>query len=346
VIAQQKEGVGGLNGGPKVSIVLPVYNSKDELPAAMDELEKQTFLDREILIVDDGSTDTTPEVAARLSDGRTDVIVVRTDHRGASHARNAGVDKARGEIVFFAESDCVYDETYVQKAVDSLASQPGAGAVCLTGAPLITRSTLATESIDIENKVQHALLNRGKIKPFYAWVYRRDALVKLGGFDERLFQGEDKDLFGRLKKAGYAVAWVPGVNWRHRRDQTTAQLARKWFGRGRTRVLYSLKNRRFFDILKTLAPFWATVLGVLLILVARAFLVGGLLILLVALLFAAHSLRTTWISWPLVRKKRAYLGYPVFVVTRNFSMALGYTVALVAIAVRKLQGKKIAWDNI
>ena len=52
------------------------------------------------------------------------------------------------------------------------------------------------------------------------------------------------------------------------------------------------------------------------------------------------------ISWPLVQRKRTFIGYPVFVVARNFSMAMGYTVALVAIAVRKLEGKKIAWDNI
>jgi glycosyltransferase involved in cell wall biosynthesis len=343
MISQQRDNE-ELNDTPKVSIVLPLYNSASEVATVLAELDRQSYHDREIILVDDGSTDGTLKTATELSTGRHDVTVVETNHGGASHARNVGVEKARGQIVFFAESDCVYDEAYLQKAVESLDSEPAAGAVCLTGAPLITRSTLATECIDIENKVQHRLLDQGKIKPFYAWVYRRDVLLKLGGFDEKLFQGEDKDLFGRLKRAHYTVAWVPGVNWRHRRDQTTPQLARKWFTRGRTRVLYSIKHRRILDILKTLAPFWVTVFGVVLLI--RSPLLGALVLLFVALLFVANTLRVMRIAWPVVERKRNFLGYPVFVMTRSFSMAMGYSIALVAILVRKIQGREIAWNNI
>ena len=295
MIPQQRD-VKELNDIPKVSIVLPLYNSAGEVAAVLAELDKQSYRDREIILVDDGSTDGTPKIANELATGRKDVTIVETNHGGASHARNVGVEKASGEIIFFAESDCVYDESYLQKAVEQLDSEPEAGAVCLTGAPLITRSTLATKSIDIENKVQHRLLNQGKTKPFYAWVYRRDVLMKLGGFDEKLFQGEDKDLFERLKSAHYAVAWVPGVNWRHRRDQTTPELARKWFSRGRTRVLFSIKHRRILDILKTMAPFWIAVLGVILLI--RSPLLGGLVILFVVLLFVANALRIMRIAWP------------------------------------------------
>ena len=333
-----------LNDIPKVSIVLPLYNSAGEVAGVLAELDRQSYQDREIILVDDGSTDGTREVARELSTGRKDVTIVETNHGGASHARNAGVEKARGQIVFFAESDCVYDESYLQRAVERLDSEPEAGAVCLTGAPLITRSTLATECIDIENKVQHRLLNQGKIKPFYAWVYRREVLMKLGGFDEKLFQGEDKDLFDRLESAHYAVAWVPGVNWRHRRDQTTPELAKKWFTRGRTRILYSIKHRRMLDILKTMGPFWVAVLGVILLI--RSPLLGGLVILFVVLLFVASTLKVMRIAWPLVERKRNFLGYPVFVMTRNFSMAMGYSVALVMILVRKIEGREIAWNNI
>ena len=66
---------------------------------------------------------------------------------------------------------------------------------------------------------------------------------------------------------------------------------------------------------------------------------GGLVILFVALLFVAHTLRVMRISWPVVERKRTFLGYPIFVLTRNFSMAMGYSVALVMILVRKIEGK-------
>jgi GT2 family glycosyltransferase len=335
---------GGTAKAPRVSIVLPLYNSSKELPSALAELDNQSFLDREIIIVDDGSTDETWKAARALSEGRDDLVLIQTEHRGAAHARNIGLERARGEIVFFSESDCVYDRAYLQRAVDCLDSRQDAAAVCLTGAPLIIRSTLATQCIDIENKVQHALLNQGKIKPFYAWVYRREALTRLGGFDDRLFQGEDKDLFLRLEKANYAVAWVPGVNWHHVRDQTTLELAGKWFTRGRTRLLYSIKHRRVSDVVRTLAPFWATVLGLLML--PFSLLVGGLLLLLVALAFILRTLRTMSIAWPAVEKKRYFIGYPAFVLVRNFSMAMGYSVAIVTILVRKAQGKEIAWETL
>jgi glycosyltransferase involved in cell wall biosynthesis len=329
---------------PRVSIVLPLYNSSKELPAALSEMNKQSYVNREIILVDDGSTDGTWEAANALAAGRDDIITVRTEHRGPAHARNVGIERARGDIVFFSESDCVYDPAYLQRAVDCLDSQPGAAAVCLTGAPLITRSTLATRCLDIENKAQHRLLEQGKIQPFYAWVFRRSALLSLGGFDDRLFQGEDRDLFGRLKKASYSVAWVPGVNWRHIRDQTTSELAAKWFSRGRTRVLYIMKNRRLLDLGKSIVPFWATVLGVILLIWSP--LIGGGILLVVAALFIARTLQMVAITWPVVVKKRAFFGYPLFILVRNFATAMGYSLALVTIFKRRIQGKEIDWGAL
>ncbi|HUH82321.1 MAG TPA: glycosyltransferase [Nitrososphaerales archaeon] len=329
---------------PRVSIVLPLYNSSKELSSALSELDKQSYHDREIVLVDDGSSDGTWDAANALTSGRSDVLLVRTGHRGPAHARNEGLSISHGDIVFFSESDCVYDPAYLQRAVDALDSEPEAAAVCLTGAPLITRPTLATSCIDIENKVQHRLLERGKIEPFYAWVFRRSVLMKLGGFDDRLFQGEDRDLFTRLKNARYTVAWVPGVNWQHIRDQTLSQMASKWFSRGRTRLLYLIKHRRALDMLKSLLPVWAAVAGALLLFWYP--LVGAAALLLVAALFLGRTLQTMKASWPLVQKKRSYLGYPIFILVRNFSTGLGYSIALVTVLRRRIQGKATGWENL
>ena len=331
-------------GAPRVSIVLPLYNSSKGLSSALSELDKQSYLDREIILVDDGSSDATYEAALTLASGRADVRVVKTEHGGPSHARNEGLKRSRGEIIFFSESDCVYNPAYIQRAIDSLDSNPMAGAVCLTGAPLITRSTLATRCIDIENKVQHRLLERGKIEPFYAWVFRRSVLQQLGGFDEKLFQGEDRDLFRRLKDANHSVAWVPGVNWQHVRDQTLSQLASKWVKRGRTRLLFLVKHKRVADAMKSVLPFWATVLGVILLLWLP--LVGAAILLTVVALFLARTIQIMRISWSSIERKRSFLGYPLFILVRNFSTALGYTLAAVTVLTRRIQGKDTSWENL
>jgi glycosyltransferase involved in cell wall biosynthesis len=327
-----------------VSVVLPVYNGGDEVCSAISEMERQTFKEFELLVVDDGSTDDTAAVATKCGNAVKDFRVIRTSHGGPSHARNVGLADARGRIVFFGELDCVYESTYLQTAVERLANDPEASAVSLTGAPLVTKSTLATECLDIENKAQHKLLSEGKIKPFYAWVFRKDALQKVGGFDERLFQAEDKDLFRKIEAAGYKVALVPGIHWWHRRNQTTWDLAKKWFSRGRSRLLFALKHRMAGDLARRLAPVWLFIAGLLIAIVSP--ILGFSLSILILAGIVVYSLRTIAVTWHLVSKKRFYLGYPAFVIARNFSMGIGYTVGLAAMLVRKVQGKPITWETV
>ena len=338
---QQRETIAS---GQLVSVVVPFYNAEKDVPSILGEIRKQTYQNLEVIVVDDGSTDQTLAVATKMCSQISDARAVGTNHGGASHARNVGLQASRGDTVIFMEADCTYAEDYIQKAVELLDVQPEISAVCLTGAPLKLRHTLAVECIDVENKVQHRLLNEGKIRPFYAWVYRRQAISSVGGFDEKLFQGEDKDLFRRFEGAGYKVGWIPGVNWWHKRDQTLQELAGKWFSRGRMRLLYSLKHRLFGEIMRTLTPLWLTIIGVLIALAAP--LLGfGIIVVVVAAVFL-YSLRNVYISWPLVARKRVYIGYPLFVLARNFSTALGYSWALVAIAVRRLEGKEVNWSSV
>jgi len=315
----------------RVTAVLPAYNEEENVVQALREIDKQSYKDRELIVVDDGSTDGTSAVALAWTGSRADIQVIRTEHSGPSHARNTGALAAKGDILFFTESDCTYSEDYLENAVRKLDEEGASSAVCLTGAPLKTRSTLATECIDIENKVQHRLLNEGKIRPFYAWVFRRDPFLRVGGFDEKLFQGEDKDLFKRFEASGYKVAWIPGIHWWHRRDQTTWSLAKKWYARGKSRVLYVLKHRLIMDLAKSILPISATIAG--LVFLAFFPLLGAALVLMVLAAFLGQSLRVARMSWNQTDKHLAYLGYPAFVLIRNFSTGIGYMAGLFRIAI-------------
>lgn len=310
----------------RVSVVLPVYNEEIAIIPAMEQIERQTFKDRELIVVDDGSTDGTCGMAANWAKGKPDSYIIKTEHLGPSHARNAGVRAARGDILFFAESDCTYSPEYINLAVVKLDEDKDSGGVCLTGAPMTSRVTLATECIEIENKLQHRLLNEGKIKPFYAWVFRKEAFLSVGGFDESLFQGEDKDLFRRFGDAGQKISWIPGVHWWHKRDQTTWTLARKWISRGRSRVRFVLKHAMMRDLAKTVLPLFLTIAGIVLLFVYP--LIGAALLTIVGLAFLAKSLRVTVKTWGEVKTRRAFLGYPFFIAVRNFSTCVGYIVGM------------------
>lgn len=89
----------------KISVVIPSYNSKKYLPQCMESVLSQSFKDREIIIVDDGSTDGSEKLCDEYAKKYPFVSVIHQENAGASAARNAGLRKAKGEYVHFIDSD-------------------------------------------------------------------------------------------------------------------------------------------------------------------------------------------------------------------------------------------------
>src|SRR5579875_336319 len=322
-----------------VSIVLPAYNEENEILSALHDLDSQTYQDKEIIVVDDGSTDSTASLAESFAARNDHTKVIRAKHAGPSAARNLGIKFSSGDVIFFGECDCSYDSRYVERAMNALRANPEAGAVCLTGAPLKVRSNLVTNSIELENLAQHTLLKLGRIKPFYAWVYRRNVLHKTGGFDESLFQAEDRDLFFRVTSAGYRVVLVPGVNWWHKRSQGVKEFVASSFRRGKNRIEYILKHDLFVELIRSVAPLWMFLLGIILLPFYSTY--GTSIIFIDIALFLFRAYTTEKLTAGLVPRIRTYFEYPLFVMLRNFSTALGYTVGLLLIPIRGIRRSSI-----
>ncbi|MFQ5461309.1 MAG: glycosyltransferase family A protein [Phycisphaerae bacterium] len=115
---------------PNVTIVIPTYNRSSLLPRALHSVLRQTVSDWEVLVIDDGSIDDTPEVVRHLATrfgGR--LQYVRRPHGGASAARNAGIDRARGRFVAFLDSDDVFGPTKLERQLALFALRPELGLV-------------------------------------------------------------------------------------------------------------------------------------------------------------------------------------------------------------------------
>lgn len=96
-----------------VSIIVPVYNASRFLNSCVDSLLAQTVTDFEIVLVDDGSKDNSPEICDEYAQKHTNVIVVHKANGGVSSARNAGLDVARGKYVVYVDSDDEVAEDYL-----------------------------------------------------------------------------------------------------------------------------------------------------------------------------------------------------------------------------------------
>ena len=106
---------------PFVSVIIPTYNSAEFLGQAIDSVLEQTFLDFEIIIVDDGSTDRTPEVAAQYSDH---ITYIRQPNGGNAAARNRGLAEARGRWLCFLDADDLWEPRKLERQLLDLLRHP------------------------------------------------------------------------------------------------------------------------------------------------------------------------------------------------------------------------------
>lgn len=100
---------------PKISIIIPVYNGRGHIEETIRCIQKQTFEDYEIILVDDQSADGTYECLQRLMAEDSRIRVLRQEHAGAGAARNRGFSEARGEYVIFSDSDDLYTSEMLEK---------------------------------------------------------------------------------------------------------------------------------------------------------------------------------------------------------------------------------------
>lgn len=116
---------------PAVSIILPTYNRARFLPAAFESIRGQTFSDWELIVVDDGSTDETPEILEQLAAiwkqaaPKQHVQRIRQENTGAYGARNTGLDHALGRYVAFFDSDDLWLPHHLANCVEALEANPG-----------------------------------------------------------------------------------------------------------------------------------------------------------------------------------------------------------------------------
>lgn len=102
---------------PEISVIVPCYNLADYLPEALDSIATQTFQDWECIIVNDGSTDSTGEVAARYAASDPRFKFVETPNGGVIKARNLGVKSSTGKYLLFLDADDILMPEYMEKAM-------------------------------------------------------------------------------------------------------------------------------------------------------------------------------------------------------------------------------------
>jgi glycosyltransferase involved in cell wall biosynthesis len=182
---------------PTVSVIMASYNYAPFLPAALDSVRAQTFVDWEAIVADDGSTDATADVLAPyLNDSR--IRCVRTPHVGAAAARNAAIDAARGRYLAILDADDCWLPRKLEMQLP-LFNREAVGVVCSRWSRIDEDGrSLPPPPIALRRGRVLAELYRDNFVCFSSAVMRRDIVAAVGGLNPRWELSEDYALLLRL----------------------------------------------------------------------------------------------------------------------------------------------------
>lgn len=185
---------------PRVSVIVPAYNVERYISEALESALSQTYTDHEIVVVNDGSTDSTAEVIDGFA-GK--IVYIEQDNRGLATARNVAIEASSGELIALLDSDDVWVPDRLERMVSYMESHPGHIAVT-------TDSYLIEQDRPTQKRVYASLPPRWRFKASNQayWItqynfmqvhtmFRTSLIERYGGFDEALRSCEDWDLWMR-----------------------------------------------------------------------------------------------------------------------------------------------------
>ncbi len=231
---------------PKVSVVVASYNGDRTLPACLESLGSLHYPDYEVILVDDGSTDSTRQIAGR----HPQVRYIRLEtNRGLSEARNTGIAAANGEVVAFTDADCRADEDWLYYLVGGLLDSEFAG---IGGPNLLPPedSPVAAAVMVSPGGPAHVMLTDRQAEhiPGCNMAFFKPALEAIGGFDPIFRQaGDDVDLCWRLQQAGCKIGFSPAAFVWHFRRSTAGAYLRQQHGYGEAEALLVRKHPEYFN---------------------------------------------------------------------------------------------------
>jgi cellulose synthase/poly-beta-1,6-N-acetylglucosamine synthase-like glycosyltransferase len=199
------------------SVIIPVFNGAKTLNACLDALSAQTVdaESLEVIVVDDGSTDGSAEIAAQHG-----VRIIRQEHAGAAVARNRGARQARGQLFLFTDADCEPLPDWIEQMLAPFADPDVVGAKGVYRSrqrSLVARFTQA----EYEEKYDRLMgADRIDFVDTYAAAYRRDVFLAQGGFDPEFLRNQDQEFSFRLARAGHKLVFAPKAVVYHQHPAT------------------------------------------------------------------------------------------------------------------------------
>jgi len=176
----------------KVSIQIPVYTGANFLKEALDSIQKQTYDNYEVIVVDDGIGE---DISSMLA-AYPNAIFLRQDHQGVAAARNYALEYSTGEIIAFLDADDLWSEDKLQKQIDYLKEHPECEIVFSKTenfTKLLQEDMTSRQRQLLDTKISNCMVSS---------CVRRSVFEKYGNYQEKYEYGEDTEIMARWAAAG------------------------------------------------------------------------------------------------------------------------------------------------
>lgn len=252
------------DAAPALTVAICTYRRPDKLRRALEAIGRQTLIsDLDVIVVDDGSGDETPDVARAFPFAR---VVQHPDNRGLGAGRNTAMAAARTSWVAFTDDDCLPEPAWAERLLDLTREHPDAFAVggrvvAVAGAGVVNAFLRAKSpfgplelTLEQDRSFRHRLLEYLRRSATAEsghgarevaslaganMALRRAAVERLGGWDSRfVFGGEEEELFRRAREQGMRIIWDPRTLVEHAFDDSVRDLVLRshHYGRGNARM--------------------------------------------------------------------------------------------------------------
>lgn len=233
---------------PRVSVIIPVYNEEKNIGRCLEAIRENVYpkANFEVIVIDDGSTDGTLDVAKKFSGAR----IIRQNHKGKVEALNLGLSEAKNDIIITIDADVMIESDFIKNIVRPF-SDPKVGAV--SGAAKVANESNMLSAYQAIEYVYNSLImdsfSRVFGTSFWFWgalaSFRKDVIAGVGGFSKST-ETEDFDIIMSIKKAGYKTLSIGNAVGRTNVPDDIASLFKqrmRWW-KGTLQTLK--KNREMF----------------------------------------------------------------------------------------------------
>lgn len=259
------------NSQPLVSIIVPTYNLKNTFRECLSSIKKLNYPNKEIIIVDNASTDGTAEMVKR--DFKNVSLIRNKKNLGSTGGMNTGLKKAKGDYLMFVDHDNILDKNMLTEMVNYALTDSTIGIVVPkiyywekkniiwaagTSVDMVTGINIAREG---EDKGQYDDVEEVSIAPANFLVSKK-VIDQIGFYDDTFFVCyEDSDFCARVRKARYKIVYIPTAFCYHKFPLLSkVQSKKRWLSRAyyasRNKIVFMKKHSPYFSIFVLLYPVW------------------------------------------------------------------------------------------